>query len=149
MKRAIFGLTAALLGVASAQAGDNCIGLTAALTQAEKSVASNVTSGFRALFAKAKPEDCGSLGTVLNRIANRERSGGRRLEDDKPFDATAAQADLDKAVQDDTVRAQLEAARSEAPDETTGLIHQAAILDTEGYYAARDLLVAKILQQGR
>jgi len=91
--------------------------------------------------------ECGSLTSVFNRLASTHKVGGRKLEEDRPFDAQAAQADLAKAQADPEVRPRLEKIHKEVTDPTRRLVYEAAVLDDEGYYGARDLRINQIKQQ--
>ena len=143
-------VTIGLLAVVPAVSSAECIGLSKQLGQAEKSVLSNIWGSIQ-LLVNSEPakEDCGSLATVIDHLANRKRTGGRRLEEEKPLDVKAAQADLDKAMKDEEIRARLDKARTTFPDETAAMIYQAAILDSEGYYAARDLIVSQLMERAK
>lgn len=93
--------------------------------------------------------DCGSLKSVFDRLSSTRKVGGRKLEEDRPFNAQTAQADLAKAQSDPEVRPRLEKVRKEVADPTTRLVYEAAILDEEGYYSARDLRINQIKQQAK
>ena len=54
-------------------------------------------------------------------------------------------AHLNEALQGSAIRAEFDYASASITDEYQRLVYKATILDTEGYYAARDLL----LMQGR
>lgn len=95
-----------------------------------------------------KPQaECGSLTSVFDRLVNTRKAGGRKLEEDRPFNAQAAQADLAKAQADPEVRQRLEKIRKEVADPTRRLVYEAAALDEEGYYGARDLRINQLKQQ--
>ena len=147
MKTAILASTAVLFLCAGAAHGADCVGLKKAMEQAEKSVSSNILGSIRLLFGATPQEDCGSLATVLGRISTRRVVGGRRLEEDQPLDPAVAQTELDKALQDEAVRARIDKARADLTDENARLLSQAVILDSEGYYAARDLIVLRLAQK--
>jgi hypothetical protein len=91
--------------------------------------------------------DCGSFMSVLYRLFNTSKTGGRKLEEDRPFNAQAAQADLAKAQADPEVRPRLEKIRQQIADPTRRLVYEAAVLDEEGYYSARDLRINQLKQQ--
>lgn len=131
--------------------GAECVGLSKQLGQAEKSVLANIWGSIQLLVSSEEPvkEDCGSLATVIDHLTNRKRTGGRRLEEEKPLDVQAARADLDKAMQDEEIRARLDKARATFPDETAAMIYQAAILDAAGHYAARDLIVSQLVERNK
>ena len=95
-----------------------------------------------------KPQtDCGSLMSVLDRLVNTRKTGGRKLEEDRPFNAQQAQADLTKAQADPEVRPRLEKIKKEVSDPTRRLVYEAAVFDEEGYYGARDLRINQLKQQ--
>jgi hypothetical protein len=147
MKTAIVASTAVLLLCAAGAHGADCVGLKKAMDQAEKSVSSNIFTSIRLLFGATPPEDCGSLATVLGRISTRNVVGGRRLEEQRPLDEAAAKSELDEAMQDDAVRARIDKSRADLTDENARLLSEAVILDSEGYYAARDLIVLRLAQK--
>lgn len=95
---------------------------------------------------KAQTE-CGSLMSVIDRLLNTRKAGGRKLEEDRPFNAQAAQADLAKAKADPEVRQRLDKINKEVADPTRRLVYEAAVLDEEGYYSARDLRINQLKQQ--
>ncbi|NUU39291.1 hypothetical protein [Pseudomonas sp. C2B4] len=99
-------------------------------------------------YKNDKPQaECGSLLSVLDRLTNTRKAGGRKLEEDRPFNAQAAQADLAKAKADPEVRQRLDKINKEVSDPTRRLVYEAAVLDEEGYYSARDLRINQIKQQ--
>jgi hypothetical protein len=142
-------IIAALLAAQGAYAADVCTGLLKSLDQKNKSVGENLSGSIKLLFGFAAAEDCGSLATVLDRVSNRKRTGGRRLEEEKPLDVAAAQADLAEAMKDEEIRARVEKAREALGDETAAMIYQATVLDSEGHYAARDLIVSQLVERGK
>lgn len=97
--------------------------------------------------APARGAACGSLTSVLNKIGNRGKTGGRRLENDKPLDPKEAQANLDAALKDPEIRIRMDKVRNETTDENTRLVYEAAILDEEGYYNARELIIQRLRQK--
>lgn len=90
---------------------------------------------------------CGSVKVVLSRVVSRERTGGRKLEPDKPLDPTKAQANLEAALKDPEIRARVDKARAEIRDENVLLAFEAAVFDEEGYYDARDLKIQQLQQR--
>lgn len=141
---------AALLAAPATYAADSCVGLNKAMaSQANNTVLDNLKGSIKLLFSMTVEEDCGSLATVLDRVSNRKRTGGRRLEEDKPLDVQAAQADLDAAMKDDEIRSRVEKARATLGDETAAMLYEATILDSEGHYAARDLIVSKLAERAK
>src|SRR3954452_25088889 len=90
---------------------------------------------------------CGSLTTVAKQLVNRNRTSGRRLEEEQPLNVTQAQANANAAAKDPTVRRKLDQARREISDENTRLAYEAAIFDEEGYYGARDLRIQQLSER--
>ncbi len=90
---------------------------------------------------------CGSVKVVLSRVVSREKTGGRKLEPDKPLDLKKAQANLDAALRDPEIRARVDKARAEIKDENVLLAYEAAVFDEEGYYDARDLKIQQLQQR--
>jgi hypothetical protein len=140
-------IVSALLAAPATYGTDTCVGLNKALNQADKTVSENLMGSLKLLFNVAVADDCGSLATVIDRVSNRKRTGGRRLEEDKPLDLAAAQADLDEAMKDEEIRSRVEKARATLGDETATMLYQATILDSEGHYAARDLIVSQLIER--
>jgi hypothetical protein len=120
-----------LLGSASAF-GQECKGLLALQAQ---------------LAANTENVDCGSLTSVMDSVVNGKRTLGRKLEEDKPYDPAAAQANLTKAQADPDVRKRLDKIRKDVPDGPTRWAYEAATFDEEGYYGARDLRIHQLQQQ--
>jgi len=99
-------------------------------------------------YRSDKPQvECSSLTSVLDRLVNTRKTGGRKLEEDRPFNAQQAQADLTKAQADPEVRPRLEKIKKEVSDPTRRLVYEAAVFDEEGYYGARDLRINQLKQQ--
>ena len=108
------------------------------------------SSGERLTFYKsflAANPPCGSGKIVLSRLVNREKTGGRKLEPDKPLDLKKAQANLDAALKDPGIKALIDKARAEIKDENVLLAYEAAVFDDEGYYEARELKIQQLLQR--
>lgn len=124
-----------------------CVGLSKIKEQNPGSVMDNLAAGLQKIFSEAKEEQCGSLVSVMDKVLNRKRAGGRRLEETKPLDVVAAQANLDQALQDPQIRARFDDASASIPDENARLFYEAAILDEEGYYDARELRIAQLLEK--
>jgi hypothetical protein len=87
---------------------------------------------------------CGSLESVVGKIARQNKVGGRRLEKDRPLNPAEAQANLAAAEKNPAVRARLERVAKEVQDEKVRAVYEAAILDEEGFYAARDLKIREL-----
>lgn len=90
---------------------------------------------------------CGSVKVVLSRVVSREKTGGRKLEPDKPLDLKKAQANVDAALRDPEIKARVDKARAEIKDETVLLAFEAAVFDEEGFYDARDLKIQQLQQR--
>jgi hypothetical protein len=97
-------------------------------------------------FAASKPP-CGSGQTVLNQLLKRDKTGGRKLEPDAPFDEAKAQANLATALRNPAVKAQFSRAGSQIRDPAVLLAYEAAVLDDEGFYDARDLKLRQLAQR--
>jgi hypothetical protein len=98
-------------------------------------------------FEKTPPPDslCGSLSSVIKVAAGGSKQGGRRLEDDRPVSPAEVQADVDKAMANPRIRDLLD--NTQASDEGTRLMYEAAIFDWGGYYKARDWRIAQLRQK--
>jgi hypothetical protein len=90
---------------------------------------------------------CNSLATVFARLAHRARSGGRKLEPERGFDAVAAQRQLDVARANAEYRAEVTAAQNSETDPLRRAVLEAAVLDDFGHYQARDLLIEQVSRQ--
>jgi hypothetical protein len=148
MKRFLWAFTLCLLCATygTATRADSCRGLenfkaqSAAFEQLKAAIASIFS-------ANTEPVECGSLVSVLGSVSNLSKPGGRRLEEDRPFNPAQAQANLKQAEADPEVHQRLEHIRKTFKDPTQSLLYQAAALDEEGYYPARDLLVGQLRQK--
>ena len=151
-----------LLGVAVATAAayganDNaCTGLEAAMLQPKGGLPESVVKRMRIMATNMAAQDiptgvsCSALGKVFGRLAHGSRPAGKRLEDDKPLDVAAAQAELDQALQQDPeLKAQLEAVRSAVTDEEERLLYEAALLQSNNLYGARDLRLQQFIKQAK
>lgn len=152
-------VAAILLGVAACAAtayGENdnaCTGLEAALVQPKGAlpprVVERIRTMARSMEAQAVPMGmaCSDLGKVLGRLVHGSRQAGKKLEDDKPLDVSAAQAELDRALQQNPeFKAQLEALRSSVTDEQERMLYEAALLQSNSLYGARDLRLQQFKQ---
>ncbi|SCY31667.1 hypothetical protein SAMN05216420_104218 [Nitrosospira sp. Nl5] len=90
---------------------------------------------------------CESLALVLRKLAGHSKTGGRRLEEDKPLNTQQAQGNLREALSNPEIRARIEKMQSEVKDENARLVYEAAILDEEGYYDARELKIQQLQQK--
>ena len=132
-----------LLGTTTAF-GDQCTGLQALKKGSSGLLQQLIDAVWRNDEARA---ECGSLASVLDRVVNAKKPGGRRLEDERPFDPNEAQANLAQAHGDPAVRRRLEQIRKDVPDGPQRLLYEAATLDEEGYYSARDMRIRQLQQQ--
>ncbi|NJO13094.1 MAG: hypothetical protein HC872_06095 [Gammaproteobacteria bacterium] len=140
----IASLLALLLACSATQATE-CVGLIENLKQESRE-----QSGWRAMLSQLLDgQHCSSARTVLDKYRNRKVVAGRKLEDDKPLDVAAAQANLDQALADPAISDLFAKARAATSDEIALTLYQATILDAEGYYLARDLLVRRLSEKGK
>lgn len=125
-------------------------GLGLAMPAAAKESCEFLKSRQARMLGSTKAQDkanvpCGSLQNVLSMLERSNRTGGRRLETDKPFDPVAAQKNLDAALAKPDVRARLDELRA-VEDANERLAYEAAVLDDEGFYDARNLKLEQILR---
>lgn len=101
---------------------------------------------FSAVFlaAPAKGIDCGSIASVWQKVMLREKTGGRKLEPDAPLDIQAARQEWSQAQRNPAIAARLAVVQKNTSDATEVAIYQAAILDEEGLYSARDARLAEL-----
>jgi len=135
----VVALTVSVLSPAAL--AQKCVGLM----QIPPNASSSLIAFFNSFMASNPP--CGSGKAVLNRIVSRDKTGGRKLEPDKPLDTKKAQANLDAALADPAIKARIDKARAEIRDESVLLAYEAAVFDDEGYYDARELRVQQLLQR--
>ncbi|WP_137823465.1 hypothetical protein [Pseudomonas sp. D(2018)] len=146
-------LTLKALGIlwllaASNASAQNCTGLNDLMADGGITSSNPLVQILKAITSDEKARaDCGSLTSVLDRVSNTKKPGGRKLEEDRPFNAEEAQADLAQANSDPAVNQRLEHVRKEVSDRRQQLVYEAAILDEEGYYSARDLRIRELQQQ--
>lgn len=136
-RRLAWASVVALALVQASTAKDDCVGLKSLQDQL---VGKNDTKG----TTSERYAPCGSLRSVLDKLANWNKTGGRKLEADKPFDPAAAQANLDRAMRDVGIRTRLEQLKREVWATKERMVYEAAILDDEGYYDARDLRIHQL-----
>jgi hypothetical protein len=134
VKNALYLLAAVILSSSVAEAGEPCVGLVE-LQRYLHAAQSN---------AGAPSVACGSLSLVIARLINGSRKSGRRLEDDQPLNVPDAQSNLNSALRDAGIRRRIEQMRREVTEENMRLAYEAAILDEEGYYMARDLRIMQL-----
>lgn len=89
---------------------------------------------------------CSAVIKVLAQLQATKKPGGRKLHEGKPLDRAAAQAELLKARSDPDFTRKLTAVSEGVTDPTGRLVVEAALLDDEGYFAARQLLMEDILK---
>lgn len=133
-----------LLLAATTAFGADCKGLKELAGRATKPVQQLIEVVSRDSNAQNK---CGSLASVLHLVGNTPKQGGRKLEDERPFDAHEAQAELAQAHADPVLRRRLDEIRKDIPDGPQRLLYEAATFDEEGYYSARDLRIRQLQQQ--
>lgn len=135
------------LGWAGCAGAKDCIGLRELQNQKPRvaSMAKEASSVLERNVAQAPA--CSALQGVLTQVANNEKRGGRRLEEEKPLDPAEAQADLRTALDDPALKSRLAALQREIKDDTTRLFFEAAVFDEEGHYGARDLRIQELQQR--
>lgn len=146
MKRSLSGWFAivALTVTPGINATEECVGLSNILKDAPQD--GGVLQAIKTWLTGDKI-DCGSLTSVADKWAHRNKGSGKRL---KPEDASSikeAEANLASAYADPSLRARLDKLKQEVADEKTRLFLEAAILDEEGYYAARELRILQLLEK--
>jgi hypothetical protein len=101
---------------------------------------------FRAVFLAApdKGIDCGSIASVWQKVTLREKTGGRKLEPEAPLDIRAARQEWSEAQRNPALAARLADVEKHTSDPVERAIYQAAILDEEGLYWARDAKLAEL-----
>ena len=138
--RLITSILAAAVLTLPGYARAQCRGLAAVSTISKDQLPS--------LQEKAKAGGCSSsYASVIGKLMNRETTAGRRLEKARPFNPATAQANVDAALRNPDVRKRIDALRSEVPDETVRLLHEAAVFDEEGFYDARELRIHQLRQR--
>jgi len=142
MKISSLSLLTALL-LSSPGHCDDCVGL---YRQAAQKTAVTTIGKIQAMWSDLTSTKCGSLRTVSTQILGREREARTQLEDKKPFDPVAAQANFEEAIKDDVVKSKLEEGKS-IEDEDMRTLYEAAVFDAEGFYGARDLVVRQLQQK--
>jgi hypothetical protein len=88
-------------------------------------------------------KNCDSIRAVLSLIDQRQVTGGRKLEANRPFDPAAAESELSQAQNDAELAPMLRRA-AEGTDHTARLVREAALLHEYGYYKARDMRVKQL-----
>lgn len=90
---------------------------------------------------------CDSLTTILNKLMSGEKTGGRKLENDKPLDQQKAKGNMQEALNNPETRARIDKIADKVTNENERLIYEAAILDEDGYYDARELKIQQLKQK--
>lgn len=149
-------VTAAAVAAASssyAQNVDRCVGLEAITAKPRGNLPQSVLDRIRdiAKSIERRPPPtsltCGLLAKTLDRLVNGKPIGGKRLDNDQPFDAVAAQAELDKALQQEAgLTEQLAEVQSTASDADERILLEAAVLQEHGAFNARDLRLQQLVQ---
>ena len=148
MRLTLLCLSIFVLPIAAASPGDaTACDLPAQLQAAQTN---SLVRAFRSVFlgAAAKGIDCGSIASVWQKVALSTKTGGRKLEANAPLDINVARQQWEGALRDKTVAARLNAAASGTESAAEVAIYQAAILDEEGLYSARDAWVVNIATVG-
>ncbi len=91
--------------------------------------------------------DCGSVSSVVAKVVHHNQTSGKRLEKEKPFDPKEAEANLSTALADPAIQARFNKLSQAVTDENGRLFLEAAILDEEGYYPARELRIRQLLEK--
>lgn len=143
------GLALALLTVmaANATAADGTAAASAAPREARCEARSSVddVKGQRFTQAFSAPAQvCGSLRAVLKRLFSREAAAGRKLEKDRPLNLDSARREYKTAMADPALAAQLKTLQAEESDPLRRRALEAALLDEQGHYEARDLVLREI-----
>lgn len=92
----------------------------------------------------AGPDTCNSLLNVLKRLTVSPVSGGKKLEATKALDPVAAGRERAAAKAEADFAAELAALQAQETDPVRRLVLEAALLDENGKYAARDLVLSEI-----
>ena len=133
-----------LLGAARTYAGEECVGLSNIVK--DKSPSSTLVQSLTT-WLSGDTADCSSLTSVADKLIQRNKTSGKRLEKEKPFDPKEAEANLKTALADPAIQARLNKLKQDVPDENGRLFLEAAILDEEGYYPARELRIQQLLEK--
>jgi hypothetical protein len=136
--------------------GVGCAGLEAGLQRVRGGLPASVVERIRTLARRTEGAPvpggvaCTALGNVLSRLVNGSFQGGKKLHDDKPLDVAAAQAELEQALQQNPeFKAQLDGLRDAVPDEQERMLYEAALLQSNNLYGARDLRLQQLMQKAK
>lgn len=100
------------------------------------------------VFWTSSPGSCMSLRTVLNAVMTNTRAGARELKSGG-FNRQAAQAELAEARADDSFRRDLAMEIAGEADPVRQMVIEAGVLDSHGFYGARDLLISNLIDAGK
>jgi len=92
----------------------------------------------------ADADTCNSLRNILKRLSGSSVSGGKKLEASKALDPVAAGRERAAAKAETEFAAELAALQAQETDPVRRLVLEAALLDENGKYAARDLVLSEI-----
>lgn len=134
----------AMLALAGIVRADECLGL---YKKVDEKTNTSTWDKLKLIAGDMLASGCSSASTVANQTLGRNRTARMRLEDAQAYDAAAAQADFDKAMQDPAVQEQLAAAKDQIADADSWQLYQATVFDNEGYYDARNLVVRQLQQK--
>lgn len=134
-------VASAMFLLSSPALAETCVGLNQILVNAPMNLQELIRS-----FLSSNPP-CASAKVVAYKLVNREKTGGRKLQGDKPLDLKKAQANLDLALKNPELKGRIEKAHRDIIDENARLAFEAAIFDEEGYYDARELKIQQLLQR--
>lgn len=90
---------------------------------------------------------CGSLSSVMSKMFQQGKVGGRRLEGDKGMNMAAANEEWQSAIREPEIARKVEELKSASLDRQQFLFFVAVLMDEEGYYGARDLVIGTLTEQ--
>ena len=156
---ATVAFTVATVGIADVANGENdnaCTGLEAVVLHPKGKLPDSVVERIRVMARRMEmlsvPSgmECADLGKILSKLVNSGVQAGKKLEHDQPFNSAAAQAELDQALQQNPeLKSQLDALRSAVTDDYERMLYEAALLQSNSLYGARDLRLQQFIQQVR
>ena len=131
-----------------------CTGLESSLVRPSKNLPPNVIGRIRAMARRMETlslptgTSCSALSKVLARLMYGSATAGFKLEDQAALDVASAQTELDQALQQSAqLKSQLESLRASVADEQDRLIYEAALLQSNDMFGARDLRLQQFIQQ--
>lgn len=148
-------LTVAMTPLAHGENTNACTGLEANLSQPRGDLPPNVLKRIRAMARNMETlsvpmgMSCSDLGKVLSRLINGSSPGGKKLYDIGPLDVPAAQAEFQQAQQDPDLKMQLDGLRGTVADDQERLLYEAALLQSNSLYGARDLLLQQFMTRAK